>query len=40
MLGQIKYLYDWDWSASEKEFKRALELEPGVLMPVVFMQFF
>jgi len=31
MLGQIKYLYDWDWSPSEKEFKRALELEPGSL---------
>jgi tetratricopeptide (TPR) repeat protein len=31
MLGQIKYLYDWDWSPSEKEFKRSLELEPGSL---------
>ena len=29
MIGQIKYLYDWDWSASDKEFKRALDLEPG-----------
>lgn len=29
MIGQIKYLYDWDWSASDKEFKSALELEPG-----------
>jgi serine/threonine protein kinase/Flp pilus assembly protein TadD len=29
MLGQIKYIYDWDWLASEHEFKRALELEPG-----------
>jgi Tfp pilus assembly protein PilF len=31
MLGQIKYLYDWELVASEKEFKRALELEPGSL---------
>jgi serine/threonine-protein kinase len=27
-LGRIKLHYDWDWSAAEKELKRALELNP------------
>jgi len=26
---QVKYVADWDWSGSEKEFKRAIELNPG-----------
>ena len=30
-LANIKYYYDWDWSGAEKEFKRALELNPGNL---------
>ena len=29
VLGLIKSNYDWDWSGSEQESKRALELEPG-----------
>lgn len=28
-LGSIKYYYDWDWAGAEKEFNRALELNPG-----------
>ena len=30
-LGSIKYYYDWDWAGAEKEFDRALELNPGSL---------
>jgi eukaryotic-like serine/threonine-protein kinase len=28
-LGITKYVYDWDWSGADAEFKRALELNPG-----------
>ena len=28
-LAMIKLAYDWDWSGAEKEFKRALELNPS-----------
>ncbi len=28
-LGGIKSSYDWDWEAGEREFKRAIELNPG-----------
>ena len=28
-LATIKYLYEWDWEGAEKEFKRAIELNPG-----------
>jgi len=28
-LGAIKTLYDWDWEGGEREFKRAIELNPG-----------
>ena len=27
-LGKIHHLYDWDWEAAEREFKRAIELNP------------
>lgn len=27
-LAKIHHLYDWDWGASEREFKRAIELQP------------
>jgi TolB-like protein/DNA-binding winged helix-turn-helix (wHTH) protein/Tfp pilus assembly protein PilF len=30
-LGQIKSFYDWDWSGGEREFQRAIELNPGSL---------
>ncbi|MCA1637582.1 MAG: protein kinase [Acidobacteria bacterium] len=29
ILGVVKYLYDWDWSGAEKEFKRAIEINPS-----------
>jgi TolB-like protein/Tfp pilus assembly protein PilF len=28
-LGGVKYLYDWDWAAAERELKRAIELNPN-----------
>jgi serine/threonine-protein kinase len=28
-LAAVKLLYDWDWPGAEKEFKRALELNPN-----------
>ena len=27
-LGNIKEVYDWDWPGAEKEFQRAIELDP------------
>jgi len=27
-LGAVYWYYDWDWPAAEKEFKRAIELDP------------
>jgi TolB-like protein/DNA-binding winged helix-turn-helix (wHTH) protein len=32
-LGTIELLYDWDWSAAEKEFKRTMELNPNSVWP-------
>jgi TolB-like protein/DNA-binding winged helix-turn-helix (wHTH) protein/Tfp pilus assembly protein PilF len=32
-LGEVKASYDWDWASAEREFKRALELNPGSPMP-------
>ncbi|HMQ03599.1 MAG TPA: winged helix-turn-helix domain-containing protein [Pyrinomonadaceae bacterium] len=29
VLGWISFLYDWDWTASERELKRAIELSPN-----------
>jgi serine/threonine protein kinase len=28
-LGWVRMCYDWDWPAAEKEFKQALDLNPG-----------
>jgi hypothetical protein len=28
-LGRIKEYYDWDWSGAEREFRRAIELDPS-----------
>jgi serine/threonine protein kinase/tetratricopeptide (TPR) repeat protein len=30
-LGAVKLFYDWDWSGAEKEFRRALELNPSLV---------
>jgi TolB-like protein len=27
-LGEVSWWYDWDWSAAEREFRRAIELNP------------
>jgi tetratricopeptide (TPR) repeat protein len=29
VLGRVRWAYDWDWPAAEKDFKRAMELDPG-----------
>lgn len=28
-IGDVRFYWDWDWSAGEAEFRRALELDPG-----------
>ena len=28
-LGTVNFFYDWDWSGAEKEFRRAIEINPG-----------
>lgn len=28
-LGTVKHFYDWDWSGAEREFKRAIEINPS-----------
>jgi len=28
-LAQVAFLWDWDWPATEKQFRRAIELAPG-----------
>jgi TolB-like protein/DNA-binding winged helix-turn-helix (wHTH) protein/Tfp pilus assembly protein PilF len=29
--GHVKYLYDWNWTGAEKDYRRALELDPNNL---------
>lgn len=31
-LGVVKEIYDWDWHGAEKEFKRAIEINPNYSM--------
>ena len=31
VMGYIEFCYDWNWADAEKEFKRALELDPNDL---------
>ncbi|MBW3627702.1 MAG: tetratricopeptide repeat protein [Gemmatimonadetes bacterium] len=28
-LGNVHFIFDWDWTAAEREFRRALQLEPA-----------
>jgi TolB-like protein/DNA-binding winged helix-turn-helix (wHTH) protein len=30
-VGHVKYLYDWNWTGAEKDYRRALELDPNNL---------
>jgi len=30
ILAQIKFVFDWDWPAAEKEYLRAMELSPNI----------
>ncbi|HUK52591.1 MAG TPA: protein kinase [Candidatus Binatia bacterium] len=30
VLAKISFTYDWDWAAAERQFKRALELDPSL----------
>lgn len=32
LLAEVSYLYDWDWSNAEREFRRAVELGPNCLV--------
>lgn len=32
-LGRLKADYEWDWAAAEREFQRAIELNPGAARP-------
>jgi TolB-like protein/DNA-binding winged helix-turn-helix (wHTH) protein len=32
VLGNVELSYDWNWVAAEKEFKRALELDPNYVL--------
>ena len=29
VLGRISFLYSWDWPAAEREFRRAIQLDPS-----------
>ncbi len=29
VLADVKFMYDWDWNAAERGFRRAVELSPG-----------
>jgi eukaryotic-like serine/threonine-protein kinase len=29
-LGYVRLFYDWDWSAAEREYRRALEINPSL----------
>ena len=31
-LALIHWLYDWDWAAADREFRRAIELKPGYVL--------
>jgi serine/threonine-protein kinase len=30
-LGDIQFLYDWDWRGAEREYRRSLDLNPGFI---------
>jgi serine/threonine-protein kinase len=36
LVGQLKWVYDWDWIGAEKNFKRALALNPESLTTILW----
>lgn len=32
LLADVMFVYDWDWEGAEREFRRAIELDPGSAM--------
>ena len=38
-LAETMFLYDWDWDGAEREYRRSLDLNPGLVYPrTVFAQ--
>ncbi len=40
VLAETKFHYDWDWSAAEREFKRAIELKPNFALAHLLYAFY
>jgi TolB-like protein/Tfp pilus assembly protein PilF len=40
LMGRIHFLYDWDWKRTEEEYKRSIELNPGLAETHEFYAFF
>lgn len=40
LLGEIHFQYDWDWQSTEKEYKRAIELNPNLAYAYVRYAFY
>jgi eukaryotic-like serine/threonine-protein kinase len=40
MLATVYFMYDWDWSAAEKEFQRALALNPNLAVAHAYYGWF
>jgi tetratricopeptide (TPR) repeat protein len=40
LLGQIHFQYDWDWQATEAEYKRAIQLNPNLASSYVRYAYF
>lgn len=37
VLGQISYLYEWDWEGAEREFQRVRQLDSSWAGPILFL---
>jgi tetratricopeptide (TPR) repeat protein len=40
LMAKVHFLYDWDWKGTEEEFKRSIELNPGIPESHEFYAFF
>jgi TolB-like protein/DNA-binding winged helix-turn-helix (wHTH) protein/Tfp pilus assembly protein PilF len=40
LMGRIHFSYDWDWKGTEEEYKRSIELNPGLPEAHEFYAFF